>query len=170
MKNLTTLAFVALATLASAQRSEPMKPEQIAKQQTEMLTSTLKLNDEEVAKLNELMIEAAMSTSSLREECRAIDEKINANYDERVSGFVSSLSQEQQDMYTAARKEGKIDYSSCGAGGCAAGAGQASGCGSTGKTSGSSKAIGSGKSCCASGASHGEAKPADSGKEAPAKK
>ena len=76
MKNLTTLAFVAIATLANAQKSEPMTPDQIAKHQTEMVTSSLKLSDEEAAKLNEVMLEAAMNTEELRQQCREIDKRI----------------------------------------------------------------------------------------------
>ncbi len=170
MRTLTTLACVAFATLSFAQSTAPMKPDELAKHQTEMLTSTMKLDDEQSAKLSAMMTEAAVNTEELRQQCREIDMKINAQYDEQMAAFVAGLSQEQQNLYAAARKEGKIDFATCGVGACAPGAGKAAGGCSSGKSTGSEKSLNSGKSCCASGASHGEAKPAGDEKATPAKK
>ncbi|MBL8001102.1 MAG: hypothetical protein JNL05_03990 [Flavobacteriales bacterium] len=171
MKTITTIAFLAIATLAGAQdKGTTMSSQALSKHQTDELSKSLSLTEEQKVKLNGILEQATKQAEPLREQCRAIDEKINTMYESSLAQWVSSLTPEQQKAYQEGRKSGTIDFTSCGpAGACAPGASK-SGCSGDTRSTGQDRSInGAAKGCCAAGA-HGEAKPADTDKKQPEKK
>ncbi len=171
MKTITTIAFLAIATLAAAQeKGASMSSEAFSKHQSDELSRSLSLNEEQKSKLNGILEQASKQAEPLREQCRAIDEKINTMYEANLAQWIGSLTPEQQKAYQEGRKSGAIDFTSCGAAGACATGTAKSGCSGEGKASGQDRTIsGAAKGCCASGA-HGEAKPADTDKKQPEKK
>lgn len=171
MKTITTIAFLAIATLAGAQdKATAMSPEALAKHQADALAKSLALTEDQKGMLNDVLMQTTKETQELREQCRAIDQKINTAYDARLAEWVGSLSPEQQKAYQDGRKSGTIAFTSCGAGdACAPGASKA-GCSGDAKAAGQDRSInGATKSCCASGA-HGETKSSDTIKTQPEKR
>lgn len=171
MKTITAIAFLTIATLAGAQdKGAAMSSDALAKHQADQLAKTLGLSEDQRNNLNGILAQSAKQAEPLREQCRAIDEKINTMYEASLQQWLGGLSAEQRKAYEEARKSGSVDFTACGPAGACATGGAKTGCSGDTRSTGQDRAInGSGKSCCASGG-HSEAKPAGTEMKQPEKK
>ena len=134
-----------------------MDVEALAKSQTEVIASRLKLDEKQTKMLMEQMVLAGKESTPLRQQCQNLEVKITRVYEQQMASVVGTFNEEQQEAYEKLVAEGRGLYS-----GCSVGASSAK-CAEEGKS-------GAKAACCAGGKAHGEAKlaepakPSDTGK------